>query len=104
MSFSDFKVVRVMRWGNLHASGSKFHIYIFIRNHRNVSVHHWKDQRLADQVLITRIVWMDCDCRIAKHRLWTGRGNLYKPAFFSCYRILDMPKMPLLVYMFYLSV
>ena len=40
--YTSLKVVRVMGWCDLHTSGSKLFVYIWISDHRNLTVCHRK--------------------------------------------------------------
>ena len=38
VTFTDFIVVKVVRWGDLHAAGAFFHVGVFVANDRNTTV------------------------------------------------------------------
>ena len=101
---SHLKVVRVMSRGNLHAAGTEFLIHILIRNHRNLAIGKWQLQHLANQILITFILRINCYCRITQQSFRTGRCNLNKSALFSDNRIIDMPEKTILLLMLYLGI
>ena len=42
VTFSNFKVIRVMRWCNLHRTCSKFFVYIVVCHNRNLFIYQWK--------------------------------------------------------------
>ena len=42
VALAHLKVVRVVRWRNLHAAGSEFGIHIAVRNDRNLAVRERK--------------------------------------------------------------
>ena len=66
MTFSNFKVIRVMSRCNLYTAGSKFPVNIGIRNNRNLPVCHWQLQHLSDNVLVSFIFRIDRNSCITK--------------------------------------
>ena len=66
MTLSYLKIVRVMCRCDLYNTGTKFHIYIIIGNDRNLTVYDRQIKHLANHVLITLIVWINCNRGITK--------------------------------------
>ncbi len=90
---ADFKVVRVVRRSDFHATGSEFGFDIFICNHRNFSAENGKNQRFADQILVAFIARADGHGHIAEHRLRAGGGNDH-PALFAFDRVANVIERP----------
>lgn len=69
VSLPTFKVVEVVSWGNFDGSCSKGHVNKFcICYDDHVSLRdEWVDQFLADQVLVSRVIWMDSYRNVSKH-------------------------------------
>ena len=103
MTFSYFKIIRVMCRSDLHRSCSELFVYIIIRYDRNLSVYKRKDHVFADNILISLIIGMYRDRRIAKKSLRTRCRNL-KETICSYNRIFNMPKMSFLLFMLYLCI
>ena len=61
MSFANFKVIRVVSRSNLNNTSTKFHINIFISNNWNFSVYKRNYTNLAYNILISFIIWMNCN-------------------------------------------
>jgi len=108
VSFSYKEVVGIMGRSNLYTTGSEFLIHIGIRNHRNHSVRQRKMQLFSYDVLISFILRVYRYSCISKHGLRTG-GSKFKevgcarlPVFHN--RVFDMPEMPCLFLVLYLSI
>ena len=103
MTLPHLKVVGVMGRRDLDGTSTEGFIDIFIGKQRNLTVDNRQDQRLADDVLIALIVWMNGNTRIAEHRLRTRRSDfdILVRAFDL---IAQMPEMALLRLMLNLDV
>ena len=99
MTFSDLKVIRVMRRCDLHAARSEFHVDVLIRDHRDLSAREREQEHLADDICIALIIGVDRDCGIPKHCLRTRCRNLDKSSFLSDNRIIDVPEESVLILM-----
>ena len=97
------KVVRIVRRRHLDRARAKCRIDVRIRKEGNATLHHGQDQRLAHEMLVTFIIGVHRDTRIAEHRLGTRRRNLnvvVRPLDL----VAQMPEMPLLCLMVDLDV
>ncbi len=103
MTFSYFKVIRIVGGSNLNRAGSKFFIYIIICHNRNLSIHQRQKSFLSYDIFISLIIRMNRDRSIAKHGLRPGCRNL-KELFCSYDRVLNMPEEPVLFLMFNLRI
>ena len=103
MTFSYFKVIRVMCRSDLYRSCSELFVYIVIRHDRDLSVYKRKDHVFADNILISLVIRMYRDRRISKKRLRTRCRDL-KETVCSYDRIFDMPEMSFLLFMLYLCI
>ena len=102
MTFCNFKVVRVVGWGNLYNACSEVHFYIVIGNNRNFPMYQRQNQSLANQMLIPFIIRVDCNGSIAQQGFRTGGCDLYKSAFLTYDRIINVPEKSVLILMLYL--
>ncbi|MNZ98344.1 hypothetical protein D3C78_1176240 [compost metagenome] len=75
VTLAYLEVIRIMRRRNFHCTGTKFLIYIFVSNNRNLASDYRQNDHLPDQMLISLILRMNSDCRIPQHRLGTSRSN-----------------------------
>ena len=103
MTFSNFKVIRVMCRCDLNRTGSKFFIYIIICNDWNFFVNQWKQYILTNDIFISLVIWMYSNRTISKHCLWTCCSNL-KESVCSYDWILNMPEITILLFVFYLCI
>lgn len=55
-----------MSWRHFYYSSSKVHFYIAISYDRHLSSCQRNDNLFADEVLISAIIWMNCDSSISK--------------------------------------
>ena len=55
-----------MSWSHFYHSSSKIHFYIAISYDRYFSSCQRNDNLFADEVLISAIIWMNCDSSISK--------------------------------------
>ena len=104
MAFSYLKVIRVMSRGDLYTAGSKLLIYIFIRDHRDLSVGKRQLQHLSYQMFISFVLRINCHCRISQKGLRTGSSDLHILSFLAYDGIINVPEKSVLVLMFYLCV
>ena len=104
MSLANLKVVRVVCRCDLYASGSKFFIYVRIRDHRDLTISQRQLQHLADQILVSFIFRVYGNGRISKQCLRTSGRDLHETSFFSDDRVIDMPEESVLIHMFYLCI
>ena len=104
MSFSYFKVIGVMGWCDFYTACSKFFVYIFICHNRNFSVRKRQLQHFSYQVFVSFIFRIHCYRSISQKSFRTCGRDFHKFAFFSHYRIINMPEKSVLVFMFYLCV
>ena len=104
MTFSYFKVIRVMCRCDLYTSGSELFVYIRIGDHRNLTVGQRQFQHLSYQIFISVIFRVYRYCGISQKCLRTGRCDLYEFSFFSNYRVVNVPEKSVLILMFYLRV
>ena len=109
MTFSYFKVIRVMCRSDLYNAGTKFHIYIGIRNDRNLTVYNRQQNLSANQMLITLVGRVNCNRTVAQHGFRTGGRKFQKfcRAYLSIFidqRIFDMPEMTSLLFVYNLCI
>ena len=104
MSLTYFKVVRVMCRGYFYTTCTEFPVNITVSNKRNFSSHQRQYQLFAYKILVSFIIRMYCNRSISKHSLRSGGGYFYKPALFTLYRIVNMPKIRIHFNMFNLSI
>ena len=104
MTFSYLKILRVMSRCDLYASGTKFFINILIGNNRDLSVCERKLQHFANNVFVTVIIRVYCNCSISKKCFRTCGCDFNESSFFSFYRIIDMPEKSVLFLMLYLCI
>ena len=98
---THLKVVGVMCCSNFYCAGSEFWIDKFISNDWNHSVHKWQPDFLANHVLVTRIIWVDCNCAITKHCLRASRCDRdLHIAFAICY----LYELTSIILMFYFNI
>ena len=96
MTLADLEVVRVVSRCNLNAACTEFLIYIFICDNGYLSANKRKNERLADQILISLVFGVNRDSRIAEKRLGTCGCDFNKPVGILN-RILNMPKVTCLL-------
>ena len=89
---------------DLYASCSKFFVNILIRDNRDLTVSQRQFQHLADQIFVSLIIRIYCNCSISKQCFRTGGCDLYKSAFLSYDRIIDVPEKSVLILMLYLCI
>ena len=69
MSESDLKVVRIVCRCDLNYTCTEFNINVVVCNDRDPSANERKDQHLADHVLVSLILGVNCNRCIAKECL-----------------------------------
>ena len=93
---SNFKVVRVMCRCNLNNTRTKFHIYIFVCNNRNLTVYNRKVEHLSYHILVSVIFWIYCYSRISEKCLRSCCCKVYI-ACSVCSLVTKMPEMSCLI-------
>ena len=104
VSLSNLEVVRVMCRCDLYASGTKFFINILIGNNRDLSVCERKLQHFANNVFVTVIIRVYCNCSISKKCFRTCCCNFHEFSFFSNNRVIDVPEKSVLILMLNLCI
>ena len=99
MTFTNFKVIRVMCRCDLYAACSEFFVYIFVCDHRDLSVCKRQLQHFADDVFVSFVIRVNCYCSITEKCLRTCCGDFYKSSFFSYNRIINVPEKSILILM-----
>ena len=99
VTFSDFKVVRVMCRCDLNRTCSEFFVYIFIGDHRNLSVCERKLQHLADEILVALIFRIYGNSSITQQGFRTCSCNLYETSLFPYDRVINVPEKSILILM-----
>ncbi len=100
---AHLKIVRVVRGGNFHGTGSEVFVNIFVRNNRNFTSDQGQNKRFSDQMRIAFIFGMYGNSGIAQKRFGTGGGDNYH-LIAVLYRILNMPEMSCLLGIFHLGI
>ena len=101
---SNLKVVRVMGRCDLYTSCSEFFVYIFIGDHRNLSVCERKLQHLADEILVALIFRIYGNSSITQQGFRTCSCNLYETSLFPCDRVINVPEKSVLILMLNLCI
>ncbi len=71
-ALSDFKVVRVVRRGDLYRSGTLFRVRIWVSDDRDFLPYQRQDDFFADNRLVAFVIRMYRDSLIGKHGLRSG--------------------------------
>ena len=103
VTFSNFKVIWIMRRCDLHSAGSEFFIYIIICNDWNLTICQRKNTFLSYDIFVSLIIRMYCNRSIAKHSLRTSCCDL-KVVICSNDWIFDMPEASFLLFMLNLGI
>ena len=103
MAKSYFKVVRIVCRRDLYNTGSKFHIYVIIRDQRNLTVNQRKDEHFSNHIFVSFIVRIDSHRRISQKRFRTGCRQIDVTASIRKW-IAQMPEMSLLIFVLYLGI
>ena len=103
VTLTHLEVVRVMARRGLNAAGTEFHIDIIVGEDRNFAIHDRQDTGLANQMLVTLVVGVDCNTGIAHEGLRTGGCN-NEVLVGILDRILDVPQLAGLGFVLNLSV
>ena len=104
MSLTYLEVVRVMAWCNLNNTCSEFSVNIFISNNRNLTIHKWQHNLLANDVLVSLIIRMNCNSSITKHCLWSCCGELNVFATLPNNLVSHMPEVTSLLFVLNLGI
>ena len=72
MSLTHGVIIEVVRGRDFDAARSELRINVVVGNDGDFSVTERQRDHLSNEVLVTFIVWIYSDGRIAKHRLRTG--------------------------------
>ena len=99
MTASNLKVVRIMCRCDLYTAGSEFFVNILISNYRDLSVCKRQLQHLANQILVSLIFRIYCNCSITQKCLRTCGCDLNETSFLSYDGIIDVPEKSVLVLM-----
>ena len=103
VSLANLEIVRVMCRCNLNNTCTKFHIYVFICNNRNLAVHKRQFNHLSDKVFVSVIIRIYCKRRVTDKCLRTCSCD--DDGIICSYDwILDMPEMSCLLLIFNLSI
>ena len=103
VAHSNFEVVRIVSRRYLDRACTKFLLYVLISHNRYGFAHYRQYHILSYQILISLVVRMHRDSRIAQHCFRSGRSYYY--AFASVLRrISDVPEMAALFRVLYLCV
>ncbi len=97
MAAACFKVVRVVRWRDLHRASAEFTIHHLIADDRNLAIHQRHDRAASDQVLVAFVFGMHGDRGVAQHRLRPRRRD-HEKFLAAGHRILDVPKVSLTLF------
>ena len=103
MTFTDFKIVRVMSGRNLYHTRPKIFLHIGISNNRDLTVNKRNLHHLSHQMRIAFILRVNRDRRIAKHGFRAGCRK-FKKFFRPNHRIFNMPEMSILLLVLHLRV
>ena len=91
---ADFKVVRIVRRGNLHRACAEFAVHDRVRDDWDLSLHQRQQHLLPDETLISLVLRMHRHCRITQHRLRPRCGHDQK-FLRADHGIADVPEVPL---------
>ena len=103
MAPSHLKVIGVMSRGNLYHAGSEFLIHISVGNYGYLPANQGQYHRLSDDILITFILRIHGQRRIAQHGFRTCGSYLHK-AIAVLDGIVNMPEMACLLLVQYFCV
>ena len=103
VTFSNFKVVRVMCRCDLNSTCSELFVYVVICNNRNLTVCQWQLTHLSNDIFISLIIRVNCNCSISQKSLRTCCCNL-KETVCSYDWVLNVPEESVLLFMFYLGI
>ena len=102
-TLSDLKVVRVMSGCDFNTARTLVKLSVFVSDNGYSSADKGKKNILTDKVLVSFVLGVDCDCRIAQKRFGSGRGY-FNIASSADKRIADMPEEAVLLLKLNLSV
>ena len=89
-----------MSWRHFYYSSSKVHFYIAISYDRHFSSCQRNDNLFADEMLISAIIWMNCNSSISKQS-FRSCCSKNKALISSDNRIFDFSEISLLIKHFY---
>ncbi len=75
MALADFKVVEVVRRGDLDRARTLFGIGVFVADDRNAAADQRQNDMLADQMIQPLVLRMDRDRGVAEHGFRTHRRD-----------------------------
>ena len=104
VALAHVKVVGVMRRGDLDGAGPEFRIDELVADDCDLPVYQRKDERLADQILVTFILFIDGNGGIAEHGLRTCCCHGERSVGIIFKRITDIIEIALHLMMFSLLV
>mmetsp|Transcript_2784 Transcript_2784/g.7488 ORF Transcript_2784/g.7488 Transcript_2784/m.7488 type:complete len:241 (-) Transcript_2784:28-750(-) len=94
-----------MPWSDFQCTGTEFHVDVFISDDRDSStVSHWDNGLLANQVLITFIVWVYAYSSIPHDSLGSSCGNGKKFTVSALHHVPEKVKLPFFFGVFYFQV
>ncbi len=92
---ADVVVVEVVPRSDLHAAGAERRIGVVVTDDRNQALGQRQPDLLADQVLVTLVRRIHCDCGVAEHRFRASRRDHEMTAAIR-ERITQVPQLTLL--------
>ena len=103
MTKSDLKVVRVVSRGDFNNTCTLSHIGVFVANDRNFLIKKRKNNVTAVEMLISRVVAVNCNRSIAEHSFGTGSCKF---KLFACFLnlIKKMPEIRVFFFIFNLGI
>lgn len=70
VSLSALVIVGVMSWGDFHCTSTKLNFDEIIRNYFHFAIRdEWVNKLLANQLFISFVLWVYCNCDITQHCL-----------------------------------
>ena len=109
MALAHLKVIGVMGRRDFHNTGTKFHVHISVRNHGDLSVDNGQHQLFANDIFISFILRINCNCCVPQHSLRPCGCKLHEPLrtyapVFLNDRIFDVPEMACLFLIIYFRI
>ena len=103
MALTNLKVVGVVGRSNLNYTCTEVHFNVFVCNNGDFTVNKRNDKCLADNVLVSFILGVNCNSSIAKHSFGTC-GSKFKITASVLEGVLDVPEMACLFLVFNLGI
>ena len=103
MPCTYLKVVRIVCRCDLYNARTELHINIAVRNNRYLPVDKRQENRFADNVLVSLVLWVYSDSGITQQRFRSCRSKLDISAA-VCKRVSQVPEMTCLILVLDLSV